>query len=71
MAGQEVLRVHRRLVSRRSDERGAIDTQSVKTAEDRGHGAEKKIDGRKRRVIVDADGLPLAATGPRGVDSGP
>ena len=34
---------------------GAIDSQSFKTAEDRGHDADKKIEGRKQHMIVDVE----------------
>lgn len=43
---------------------GAIDSQSVKAAplskEDKGIDGNKKVNGRKRHLIVDSQGLPLA-----------
>ncbi len=43
----------------------SIDSQSVKTTESggpRGHHAGRKVKGRKRHLIVDADGTPIVMT---------
>ena len=56
--GGDMLRGLLRRISGRSEEPGVIDSQRVKTAEYLGRDAGKKINGRKRHVVVDTDGLP-------------
>jgi putative transposase len=57
-------RVRRRAGRQKSPSMGIIDSQSVQTTEQGGpHGkdAHKKVNGRKRHVVVDTQGLVMAA----------
>src|SRR5262245_32983607 len=59
-------RAERRRIGRHPDPSAAImDSQSVKTVEEsagiRGEGAHKRVKGRKRHLLVDTRGLPVAS----------
>jgi putative transposase len=53
----------RERVGREASTAGIVDSQSIKTTEaggPRGYDAGTKINGRKRHLVTDTDGLPLA-----------
>ena len=58
----------------KSPSMGIIDSQSVKTTEQggpRGKDAHKKVNGRKRHLVVDTLGMVMAGGGPLGRHPGP